>query len=136
MDLGEIEREVGLFAAGIVGKRVDPALELAEEEPAGSLGPNQHDRKFKLEVGKSRLDGVGRGRIRRAGDFRAGPGTRRSMRGAAISRSASQQRSRLDQTPGSSCRASAQPVASTIILAVRASPRCASCATSILGAIT
>ena len=41
IDLGELEREVGLLAAGIVGKGVDPAPEIAEKEPAGSLGPNQ-----------------------------------------------------------------------------------------------
>ena len=78
MELGQIERQVGLLAGGIVGERVDPALQLAEEEPARSPGANEHDREFELEAGKCRLDRVGRRRLGRAGDVRAGPGTRRS----------------------------------------------------------
>ena len=58
IDLGELERGLGLFAAGIVRKRVDAALELAEEEPSSPLGPHQHARTVGLEVGKRRLDRV------------------------------------------------------------------------------
>ncbi len=94
MQLGEVEREVGLLAAGIVREGEDPALELAEEEPVGPLGRDQHDRELELEVGKGRLDGVRRRRLGRAGDLRAGPGDA-AFEGAAERRPLS----RSAQTP-------------------------------------
>src|SRR5262249_21692820 len=69
VQLGEIEREVGLLAAMIIRKRKDPALEIANEKAVCPRGSHEHHRELKLEAREREFDCIRRGRLGRACDL-------------------------------------------------------------------
>ena len=95
MDLGQVECEAGCLLGRIIEKRVNASLQLTHEQPARSLGRDEHDREFKFQFRKGESDGERGRRVGCAGEARACPGNARGVRVACAK--ASQGRSTVEQ---------------------------------------